>query len=104
MISVALMCGGQSVTNGVRCPVLTDNVPVADVEAWYERQLAEHGWTMHDGRPYCPRHNPTKAGAIVDLTDQEYVPIGDSGWEARLPTGGPSWAKVEVRQRRDGAP
>lgn len=69
--------------------------------------ILDNAWTVEDGKPYCPRHNPADNGAIIEVKHgDDYQPIGTSGWEIRLPRDGSpiGWFKVEVRQtRKDGA-
>ena len=108
MIHVAIPCAGSRLSSGQYCPPLDGTVPLADVEAWHAKALAEHAWTVgEDGSTYCPRHNPAHRGAPVDLTSEEYLPLGDSGWEARARVPADSratitFALIEIRQRRGG--
>lgn len=104
-ISVLITCAKSSGMSGRFCPTIEDHVPLADVDDWYRRQMSEHAWTEHDGETYCPRHNPADEGAIAMFTSEMYLPIGDSGWEARAPHGqyDVSLVRLEIRQRREGA-
>jgi hypothetical protein len=108
MIHVAIFCAGSRPSAGRFCAPIEDTVPLADVEHWHAKALAEHAWTVDaDGETYCPKHNPADHGAPVELTSEEYRPLGDSGWEARaqMPEGSQAMAAlalIEIRQRRGG--
>jgi hypothetical protein len=105
MIHVAIVCAHSSPFAGRFCRVLEDNIPPETAADWYAATLAEHAWTVDGGGlAYCPRHNPANRGAEFDIVQGEYRPLGDSGWEARLPESysvmeGAS-ARIEVRQHR----
>ena len=108
MIHVAVFCAASQPSAGRFCAPIEDTVPLADVERWHAEVLAKHAWTVdEDGNTYCPRHNPADTGAPVELTSEEYRPLGDSGWEARarVPEDSRamvSFALIEIRQRRGG--
>lgn len=105
MIHVAIICAKNSPTTGRSgrfCPALEDDIPVDDVSDWHAKTLAEHAWTVDDdGNAYCPRHNPDDAGTIWSVT-HVYRPIGDSGWEARLPEDWSGGVDLEIRPCRGG--
>jgi hypothetical protein len=107
MIHVAITCAHNSPAMGRFCPALEDNIPADDAARWYAAAFAEHAWTVDDdGNNWCPAHNPADRGAEAWITQGGYSPIGDSGWEARLPEAfavvpGTSIA-IEVRQCRPG--
>lgn len=77
---------------------VTDPAALVDLAA---KQLAEYGWTVTDGEHYCPRHNPSDSGVLLEIAPVVYVPVGDSGWEIRLPDAGhvQGEIQVEIRQR-----
>lgn len=108
LVHVAIGCARNSPSTGRFCAVLEDTVQLGDIERWYAEALAVHAWTVDgDGNAYCPRHNPADIGARVTFTSECYMPIGDSGWEARaiVPEGlraDVSLASIEIRQRRGG--
>ena len=107
MIHVAITCALNSASTGRFCPALEDNIRPEDAPAWHAATIAEHGWTMDaDGYVYCPRHNPNDAGTPVALTSEGYLPIGESGWEARVPHNPRcdiSFANIEIRPIREAA-
>lgn len=108
MIHVAIVCAGNSSTGRRYCTPLEGVVPISDMHTWYAKTLAEHAWTVaEDGETYCPKHNPADRGAPVELTSEAYLPLGDSGWEARalVPEGSimmMSLALIEIRRQRGG--
>lgn len=106
MIHVALTCTRSTRYNGDPCTEFHATIDPAEAEAWYRRTITENAWTEEDRKPYCPRHDPADCGAVIQVKHgDDYEPIGDSGWEMRLPRDGSSigHARVEVRQtRKDG--
>jgi hypothetical protein len=108
MIHVAIFCAGSRPSAGQFCTPIEDTVPLGDVERWHAETLAKHAWTVgDDDTTYCPKHNPADRGAPVELTSEEYRPLGDSGWEARarMAEDSPAMlavARIEIRQRRGG--
>jgi len=105
-IHVAITCAKNGAATGRYCPTLEERIPAQDASAWYAATIAEHGWTVDDdGNAYCPRHNPADNGTPIILTSEGYLPLGDSGWEARarFPDGARydvSFATIEIRPRR----
>lgn len=108
MIHVAITCAESSPSTGRICPQIEDEIPAEDAADWYRNALAEHAWTVaNHGNTYCPRHNPADVGAPVILNSEQYLPLGDSGWEARarMPADARcdvSFASIEIRQQRGG--
>lgn len=108
LVHVSIGCARNSPSTGRFCAVLEDTVQLGDIERWYAEALAEHAWTVgEDGDTYCPKHNPADKGARVELTSEAYLPLGDSGWEARalVPEGSimmTSLALIEIRKQRGG--
>lgn len=101
MIRVAITCAKSSM--GRPCPALDERIPPADAPAWYAKAIADHGWHVDsDGATYCPQHNPTDAGTVVSIVKGEYRPLGESGWEARLPEDYSGMVHIEIRQQRGG--
>lgn len=104
-VHVAIGCARNSPSIGRFCAVLEDTVQLGDIERWYAEALAEHAWTVDaDGNTYCPRHNPADIGAPVTLNSEQYLPLGDSGWEARarMPEDARfdvAFASIEIRQQ-----
>jgi len=105
MLFGVISCAKSALSMGRTCGHLqfdiTDPAGLADQAA---KQLAEHGWTMVGGEHFCPRHNPSDAGVLLEIAPFAYVPVGDSGWEIRLPETGyvQGEIQVEVRRRPDG--
>jgi len=83
------------------CPEFQATLAPHNIEAWVEKTLAENGWYTHPDRDdyYCPAHNPTDQGVVMPV-DHAYRPLGDSGWEARLPQGFLAGVEIEIRPRR----
>lgn len=106
MLFGAISCAKSAPGMGRPCGhlqfAITDPAALADLAA---KQLAEHGWTTVGGEHYCPRHNPSDAGALLEIAPFVYVPVGDSGWEIRLPETGYVQGEihVEIRRRPDAA-
>lgn len=99
MIYVTLVCVKSRTSSGPGCPQYDEKINPEDATAWYRRTIAEHGWNIHGGETYCPAHNPTDAGQVVEVTRHPaYVPLGDSGWEARLPDS-LDWNAVPIEIR-----
>lgn len=102
------MCARSRPSAGRSCQPIEGNIEVGDTADWYETALADHAWTVDDdGNTYCPRHNPSDIGAPITLTSEAYMPLGDSGWEARarIPEDARfdvALATIEIRQRRGG--
>lgn len=105
MIHVAITCRNSSPSTGRICPQIEDEIPAEETAGWYTAALAEHAWTVDaDGNTYCPRHNPADIGAPVTLNSEQYLPLGDSGWEARarMPEDARfdvAFASIEIRQQ-----
>ena len=101
MLHGVISCAKSAPSAGRMCGHLqfdiTDPAALADQAA---KQLAENGWTVADGEHYCPRHNPTDAGALLEIRPVVYVPVGDSGWEIRLPETGFALGEIQVEVRR----
>ncbi len=106
-VHVAVTCAKSDSTGGRYCPALEEHILAQDASAWYAATIAEHGWTVDDdGDAYCPRHNPADIGAPITLTSEAYLPLGDSGWEARVPRNPAfdvSLAHIEIRPVRGEA-
>lgn len=109
MIHVLLVCEEERPFEyDRRCARFEATIPPEQAAQWMADQVHEHGWTVADGKTYCPRHNPADDGAPITLTSESYMPLGDSGWEARalVPDFGSefdvSFATIEIRQRRGG--
>ncbi len=79
------------------CPTLTPDDPGTEAT---ERALADAGWTIRDGKHYCPRHNPDEAGDRVTVTTAGYTHLGRGVW-ARIPWSpfpvGVATLEVQVR-------
>jgi hypothetical protein len=107
MIGITLTCTRHAGFNSDPCPQFHATLEPFAAEAWYHGTILDNAWTVEDGKPYCPRHNPADNGALIEVKyGDDYQPIGTSGWEIRLPRDGSpiGWFKVEVRQiRKDGA-
>lgn len=108
MIHVLLSCESDRPSQfAPRCARYEATIPPEQATQWMADRLREHGWTSIDGKNYCPRHNPADIGAPVTLTSEAYLPLGDSGWEARarMPEDARfdvALASIEIRQRRGG--
>lgn len=104
MIYVTLVCAKSRTSCGPGCPQYDEKIDPEDAAAWFGRTVAEHGWTVHQGETYCPEHNPTDAGQVVEVPHHPaYAPLGESGWEARLPDS-LDWdaVPIEIRPIRTG--
>lgn len=106
MIHVTLTCtNNHGFTSGDPCPDFHATIEPYAAEAWYHRTILDNAWTIENGNTYCPRHNPADNGAILEIKNgDDYQPIGDSGWEIRMPRhrSAPRWTNVEVRKRPTG--
>jgi hypothetical protein len=107
MIQVALTCAkdGPIVGRFARCPEYQATLAPGDVEQWVEATLREHGWYADpdSGEYFCPDHNPTDAGLVVEIGPQRaYTPLGESGWEARWAEELGGSAEIEIRPVREG--
>jgi hypothetical protein len=106
MIHVLLSCEGDRPSQfDPRCARYEATIPPEQAAQWMADRLLEHGWTSIDGKNYCPRHNPADSGLLVDVYGGvEYGPLGDTGWEARVPgmesMGG---VRIEIRPIRGEA-
>src|SRR5487761_1349421 len=101
MIQVAIVCAKGGAVGAPFCEALCENLAPDQVEAWVDKTLREHGWDTDDQDAYyCPKHNPTEQGVVVSV-NYAYKPLGESGWEARLPAE-PRYGTVdiEIRPRR----
>lgn len=83
----------------------SDPAGVADA---ITRALAEHGWSERDGEHFCPVYDPAQAGDVLEIEPGRYRPLGDSGWEARIPPGQRfaegAVVSIEIRQRLGADP
>lgn len=102
MITAAITCAQSAPSMGRRCHHIEFDVPApAAVAAQITEYLTEYGWVEHEGAHYCPVHNPTEIGQRMMIGASGYRPIGDSGWEARIPDGGfGTGATFEIDARR----
>lgn len=109
MIHAAISCAKSPYPGGLGCGQLLidtgDSSDLsADLPASVAKTLAEHGWSQRGGEHFCPVHDPAQAGDVVEITPVSYRPLGDSGWEVRIP--GKPYAEgmavnIEVRRRPD---
>jgi hypothetical protein len=83
------------------CPEFQAALAPHNIEAWVEKTLRENGWYTHPDRDdyYCPVHNPSDQGVVMPV-NHAYRPLGNSGWEARLPQGFQGSVNIEIRPRR----
>ena len=100
MIYAAINCAKQRRSGGRACPQYDATLPPDKAGAWFERTIAERGWFVDDdGNCYCPAHNPTDTGQVVEVTrGPAYALLGESGWEARLPDS-LDWNAVPIEIR-----
>lgn len=86
------------------CPEFQATLAPDLVEEWAEKTLRDSGWyTDPDSDDYyCPAHNPTEQGVVIPV-NHTYRPLGESGWEARLPLGYHGAVDIEIRPIREAA-
>lgn len=105
MLSAAITCAKSSAFNGPRCePLYLDLADPAELPEVAAKALGEAGWTERDSEHYCPRHDPADVGEELEI-GARYVPVGDSGWEIRVPPSpaadtGVTWL-LEIRRAPD---
>jgi hypothetical protein len=104
VIQVAIVCAKGGQYGLPPCGAMYENLAPDQVEPWVEKTLREHGWyTDEHGAHYCPKRNPADGGLIADINEGPgYRPLGDSGWEARLPENCRGSVQIEIRPQRGG--
>ena len=108
MIHVMLACAkaGPRVGRPYICPQYEAELAPDAVEQWLDACIREHGWCTdpETGDNFCPDHNPTDAGLIVEIGPKRaYTALGDSGWEARWADEYGGSAEIEIRPVRGTA-
>jgi hypothetical protein len=103
MIYASIVCAKSRPSYGLPCQQFDERLTPGQVEKWAEATLREHGWHVDEiGDCFCPMHNPADSGALVDVcSGVAYRPLGDSGWEARVPDATvPTQYRIEIRPTR----
>lgn len=100
MIQVAIVCAKGGQFGRPPCGALCETLAPDLVEEWADRVLREHGWYVDPDTDacYCPRHNPADGGRIARIVaGPGYMPLNETGWEARLPDGFSGEVQIEIR-------
>lgn len=83
-VNVIVSCQ-RSLSTFDRCVPLAATLETGSVHAWAAEAIKTNGWTLADGMPFCPRHDPAQQGEIVQVGVQ-YVEIAP-GVRVRLTHG-----------------